>query len=63
MTPDELRDAEARYQRAFARSETERANRNSAVRQAIEAGMTHAQIAQTTGLTRARIGQIALSRS
>lgn len=62
MTPEELRDAEARYQRAVARSETERAKRNAAVREALEAGWTHAQIAKATGLTRSRVGQIALSR-
>jgi cell division protein FtsL len=58
----DLRKAEARYQRAFRRSETEREQRNAAVRQAIDAGWTHAQIAEATGLTRSRVGQIALQR-
>jgi cell division protein FtsL len=62
VTPETLRATEARYQRAFARSETAREERNAAVRQAIEAGWTHSQIAKATGLTRARVGQIALQR-
>lgn len=62
MTREELRAAEARYQRAFRRSETERDQRNAAVRQAIESGWTHAQIAEATGLTRSRVGQIAQTR-
>ena len=61
MTADELRSAEARYQRAFRRAEEARTDRNAAVRQALEAGWTHAQIAEATGLTRSRVGQIALS--
>lgn len=63
MTAKELRQAEARYQRAFGRSEQLRAERNAAVRQAIGEGWTHAQIAEATGLTRARVGQIALGKS
>jgi hypothetical protein len=59
MTPDELRKAEARYQRAFARSEAARESRNAIVREALAAGWTHAQIAQATGLTRGRVGQLA----
>lgn len=59
MTTDELRKAEARYQRAFARSEAAREARNSLVRAALDAGWTHARISEATGLTRGRIGQIA----
>ena len=59
MSTDELRQAEARYQRAFRRSETAREERNAAVRAALEAGWTHARIAAATGLTRGRVGQIA----
>lgn len=62
MTPEDLRSAEAAYRAAFAHSEQLREHRNALVRQAIEQGWTHAQIAQTTGLTRTRVGQIALSR-
>jgi DNA-directed RNA polymerase specialized sigma24 family protein len=59
MKAAELRQAEARYQRAFRRSETLREERNHAVRQALAEGWTHARIADATGLTRGRIGQIA----
>lgn len=61
MTADELRRAEARYQRAFRVAEQARHDRNEAVQQAIRAGWTHAQIAEATGLTRSRVGQIAQS--
>lgn len=60
MTADDLQKAEARYQRAHRRAETEREVRNAAVRQAISEGWTHARIAEATGLTRSRVGQIAL---
>lgn len=59
MTADELRKAEARYQRALAHSEEARELRNATVRAALEASWTHAQIAEATGLTRGRIGQLA----
>jgi hypothetical protein len=62
VTVTELREAEAAYQAAFAASEATRAARNAAGRQALDAGWPHAQIAQATGLTRARVGQIALAR-
>jgi ribosomal protein S27AE len=58
----ELREVEERYQQAYRRSEELREERNAAVRAAIEAGWTHAQIAEATGLTRTRVGQIALQR-
>ena len=58
LTAAELRKAEARYQRAFRRAEEAREARNALVRAALEAGWTHAQIAEATGLTRGRIGQI-----
>lgn len=61
MTPNELRKAETRYQRAFARAEAERNARNDAIRKAIAAGWTHARIAEVTALTRGRVGQIAKS--
>jgi hypothetical protein len=62
VTPDELRNAEARYQRAFRRSEELRAERDALIRDAIAARWTHAHIAEATGLTRGRVGQIALTR-
>jgi len=61
MTPDDLHKAEARYQRAFRRSEALREKRNALVRQALAEGWTHARIAEATGLTRGRIGQLAKS--
>lgn len=60
MTADELRKAERAYQAAHQRAEAKRAERNAAVRRALAAGWTHAQIAEATGLTRARVGQLAL---
>jgi hypothetical protein len=62
VTPTELRSAEARYQRVFRRSEEARQERNRLVHEAIEAGWTHSRIAEATGLTRTRVGQIALRR-
>jgi DNA-binding NarL/FixJ family response regulator len=62
MTPEELRKAEARYQRASRRSEQLRQERNRAVWDALRSGMTHAQIAEATGLTRGRVGQLAQSQ-
>jgi hypothetical protein len=58
MTPDELRKAEARYQRAFRRSEEAREARNAAVRVALKAGWTHAKIAETMGHPRGWVSQI-----
>lgn len=58
MTADELRKAELRYQRAFRRSEEAREARNAAVREALGEGWTHAAIADATGLSRGRIGQL-----
>lgn len=60
MTAEQLRDAEAAFQAAFRRSEQLREARNETVRQAVHDGWTHAQIAEATGLTRARVGQLAL---
>jgi hypothetical protein len=58
----ELYKAEAAQVAAFRRWEAKREARNAAVRQAISDGMTHAQIARATGLTRSRVGQIALTQ-
>jgi hypothetical protein len=62
VSQEELRKAEARYQRAFRRSEEARRARNALVRTALDAGWTHAKIAEATGLTRGRVGQIAQTR-
>ena len=61
MTADELRKAEARYQRASGRAEHARTVRNELVCEALATGWTHARIAEATGLTRSRVGQIALT--
>jgi DNA-binding NarL/FixJ family response regulator len=58
MTPDELRKAEHRYKLAVLKSESAREERNRLVREALAEGWTHAQIAEATGLTRGRVGQI-----
>jgi hypothetical protein len=55
----ELHDVEDRYERAYRRSEELRVERNAAVRAAVAAGWTYAQIGEATGLGRARVGQIA----
>lgn len=60
MTADELRKAEARYQRASQKAEAARVERNVMIADAIRAGWTHAQIAEAMGMSRARVGQIAL---
>lgn len=62
MTVDELRKTEAAYRAASRRSEQAREARNAAVLAAIDEGWSHAQVAQVTGLTRSRVGQIALTR-
>jgi hypothetical protein len=59
MTAQDLRSAEARYQRAFARSEALREERNTLVLEALRAGWTHAAVGAATGLSRGRVGQIA----
>lgn len=59
MTTKDLRSAEARYQRASSLAEQARTERNEMVRVALTEGWTHAQIAQATGLSRGRIGQLA----
>jgi hypothetical protein len=58
MTTDELRKAEARYKRASLRAEEAREARNRLVREALTEGWTHARIAEATGLSRGRVGQI-----
>jgi hypothetical protein len=62
MTADELRYAEKLYQRAVARAESRREERNRLVAEALADGWTHARIAQVTGLTRGRVGQLAQTR-
>jgi hypothetical protein len=59
MTAEELRRIEARHERALRRYEVVRGERNAAIRQALAEGWTHARIAEATGLTRGRVGQLA----
>lgn len=54
-----LRSVEAEYREACRVAEGLRAARNTLVRELLEGGATHAQIADATGLTRGRIGQLA----
>lgn len=61
MSAAALANAEARYQRAHTRAERARHARNHLIHTALGAGWTHARIAHATGLTRARVGQLALT--
>jgi hypothetical protein len=54
-----LRLAQAEYERAEAERNAAQSARDAAIRKALRAKLTHAQIAEATGLTRGRIGQIA----
>lgn len=56
---DTLKKAQARYERAAAASERALTHRNSLIRAALQEGLTHAEIATATGLTRGRVGQYA----
>ena len=60
MTGAELARRERDYRRAVKAMEVLRERRNAGVAEAIAKGMTHAQIAQATGLSRGRIGQLAI---
>lgn len=60
MTAGELRKAEARAQRAFRSYKTATQLRDELVLRALSEGWTHSQVAEATGLTRGRIGQIAM---
>lgn len=59
MTATELRKAEVAYQAASRRYKQATDARNAAIAKAVADGWTHAKIADATGLTRARVGQIA----
>ena len=56
---EQLQRVENNYRLAARQAEQLREKRNQLVRQALAAGMTHAQISEATGLSRGRIGQIA----
>lgn len=56
----ELASLSARIRRSQEKLRELEEQRNALVHQAIAEGWTHAQIAHATGLTRSRVGQIAL---
>lgn len=60
MTAEELQALEDAYRDAAGAAETARQARNEGVRQAVREGWSHARIARALGLSRARVGQMAL---
>jgi len=56
-----LSEADRAFQSAMIVADHARAARNGLIRREVEAGRTHAQLARELGMTRARVGQIALS--
>src|SRR5262245_51047316 len=62
-TMQRLRRAQSAYQGAARRTESKREARNAAVREALAAGWSHAEVARVTGLSRGRIGQSAQRRA
>lgn len=66
MTDDRLMEIELRgaaqlYEQARIKTEAYRQTREKTIRKAIAKRMTHAKIAEATGLSRGRIGQMAMS--
>lgn len=59
MTAKDLRKAEKVYQASSRRSRELLEARDRMIREALDAGWTHASIAEATGLTRGRVGQLA----
>lgn len=59
MTAKQLRTAQTAYEKATEKVEWARELRADFVREALDEGWTHARIAEATGLSRGRIGQIA----
>ena len=62
VTVDALDRAEGRFRLEMELVEASRRERNRLVREAVAEGWTHRQVAESTGLSRARVGQIALIR-
>lgn len=60
MNARELKAAERRYRKSKGRSDEARLARNLAVAQALAQGMTQQEISEATGLSRGRIGQLAM---
>ena len=61
-TMERLASQVASHRRVSALLDRATHERDEAIRAAVADGMTHAQIAEVTGLTRARVGQIALAK-
>ncbi len=59
MTSAELSKAQRAHERAASRAKVAQEARNALVLKAVAEGWTHAQIAEATGITRSRVGQIA----
>jgi hypothetical protein len=59
VSPQELREAQRASEDARLLAHLADQRRNAAVREALREGWTHARIAEATGLTRGRVGQIA----
>lgn len=60
---DELASAEENFRELTAKVEEARKRRNRIFRDAAASGWTHARIAEATGLTRTRVGQITPGRN
>jgi hypothetical protein len=60
ITDQEIHDVELAFRAASARADELREARNRLVRAALAGGWTHAGIARAMGLTRGRVGQIAM---
>ena len=60
MLPQDLIDAEAAHEAASRVADQAREVRNDLVRDALADGWTHARISEASGLSRARVGQIAV---
>jgi hypothetical protein len=63
VTAQHLKDLEFCYRHVQGQADVAREERNAGIREALESGWTHAQIAEATGLTRGRIGQLASANS
>jgi DNA-directed RNA polymerase specialized sigma24 family protein len=59
VTADQLREAEAAFRAASLATEAALEQRTALLHRALDEGWTHAQIAEATGLSRGRVGQIA----
>jgi predicted XRE-type DNA-binding protein len=63
VTANQLLKAHATYNAAIDTTKTAKARRTEVVREALATGWTQQQIADTLGITRSRISQIATGRA